>query len=243
MLNIGADGAGTLYLQSYKDMDDDTRCTSSDDFCVDDDDFVCRDADGNELYWAKSYRDIYRYLSSDTSGKIKCYYTNDSGREITKAILDEATFHLNCFSKGTANKSTSFEKFRNENGTKSYCWGTKDSVPGETSRTRYSDKRLKNILSDFNKGMSDLENLETYNFTYKSDTKQRNHVGLIAQKLKGVYDEALHQDEKGYLSYEKEPIMYSMVNAVKEIFKSQKNFDKKQAKLNKKADKLIRMYE
>ena len=91
--------------------------------------------------------------------------------------------------------------------------------------------------------MSDLENLEIYNFVYKNDAKKRMHVGIVAQDLRGIYDEALHQDEKGYLSYEKEPIMYSMVNAVKEIFKTQKDFDKKQTKLNKKADKLIRMYE
>jgi len=236
MLYIGADGSGTLTLKSYGEKTDND---------IPHDYFECSGGDTAPKYTniddAKAYlithagknglMCVLKTKSSEGTISSKIYYTYRKAADTTQ---------FNCQKKISQDAS----------GFITFCAATKDAdspsgamLPNGGLWNYSSDKRLKNILSDFNKGMNDLENLETYNFTYKSDAKQRNHVGLIAQKLKGVYDEALHQDEKGYLSYEKEPIMYSMVNAVKEIFKTQKDFDKKQTKLNKKADKLIRMYE
>lgn len=106
-----------------------------------------------------------------------------------------------------------------------------------------SDKRLKNIIADYTKGIDSINKLETYLYTFKSDVKQILSAGIIAQKLKGVFDEALHQDADGYYSYSREPILYAMINSVKEIDKKQSDLSKNQNKLNKKANKLLRMYQ
>jgi len=106
-----------------------------------------------------------------------------------------------------------------------------------------SDRRLKHIISDYNKGINEVSTLRTFNFTYKSDKKQQLFVGIIAQKLLGIFDEAIHMDDKGYLSYEKTPILYAMVNSVKDIFNHQYDLSIKQKKLNRKADKLLKKYE
>ena len=106
-----------------------------------------------------------------------------------------------------------------------------------------SDKRLKNIISKFDKGFDELSKIDKYLFTFKNDKKQRIRPGIIAQKLIGVFDEALLKDSDGYYNYDKSSLLYAMVNSVKEFFNKQLDIVKKQKKLNKKADKLLRMYE
>ena len=105
-----------------------------------------------------------------------------------------------------------------------------------------SDRRLKNILKEYTKGTGEILKVNTYVYTYKNDKNARTYVGVIAQKLIGIFDEALHKDAKGYYSYERTPLLYAMTNSVKEINSKQKQMSEKNNKLNKKADKLIRMY-
>lgn len=122
-----------------------------------------------------------------------------------------------------------------------YCKATYgQSSPGLWNS---SDRRLKNIISKYKKGFDSLKNVDSYLYTFKSDKENKIHVGLIAQKIIGIFDEALSKDEDGFYSYEKSPILYAMINSVKEIYYNQTKINQKQKKLNKEADKLIRMYE
>ena len=105
-----------------------------------------------------------------------------------------------------------------------------------------SDIRLKNIISSYNKGIDDISKVDTYSFTYKNDKKQKTYVGIIAQKLIGLFDIALHKDSKGYYSYEKTPLLYALTNSVKEINDKQKKIEQQQKAAAKEADKLIKMY-
>ena len=222
MLNIGETGTGALHLDAYGAVISDI--------------FTCYDKDNFE-----STTKPQSFTAMETLLR-----TLGTGSRCVDALGNEYPYtYLNAKNKYTFGCYCG-NKFK-DNSNNTYCCRTESDVPLPNVEKKWwfysSDKRLKNILSDFNKSIDDFKSIETYNFTYKNDKKQRLHVGLIAQKLKGVYDEALHQDENGYYSYEKEPIFYSMVNGVKEIFGLQKELVKKQAKLNKKAEKLIRMYE
>lgn len=210
-----SDGTGTLYLNSYTTIaPDEFNCT----------------IDGQTGLTVNSY--------SDAEAKINAGYTctivNDSTKYTYNTIsgLKSAPDYCNEIIKNDTSNSP----------THSYCHNTKDNWWEFKKTNTTSDKRLKNIIADYEKGLENLNKIKTYNFTYKADKQKRNHVGLIAQHLQNLYDEALHKDEKGYLSYEKEPILYSMINAVKEIFAKQNKMEKQTRKLNKKADKLIRMY-
>jgi len=123
-----------------------------------------------------------------------------------------------------------------------FCNTPKYSGTGNPMCNVSSDKRLKNIKYQYAKSIDAIKNIETFIYTYKSDKNNRMHVGLIAQKIIGIFDEALHKDNKGYYSYEREPILYAMVNSVKDIYKHQNLILKEQYKANKKADKLLRKY-
>ena len=214
-LSVGSSGTGTLYLNSY----DDTNVTA--------DIFECT-KDGETPSIVNSYYLAETQINAGYSCTIKNDSTNASYSSVN--TLRQAPYYCQEKIKSSLNSPTH-----------SYCHSTKTTWWNfETNAT--SDKRLKKIIADYEKGLENLNKIKTYNFTYKADKQKRNHVGLIAQHLQNLYDEALHKDEKGYLSYEKEPILYSMINAVKEIFSKQNKIEKQTIKLNKKADKLIRMY-
>ncbi|MDR1168678.1 MAG: tail fiber domain-containing protein [Heliobacteriaceae bacterium] len=82
-----------------------------------------------------------------------------------------------------------------------------------------SDKRLKNIQGENNEGLDKIKQLKVFNFTLKSDEKKTPRMGIIAQDLKKILPQSVHKDEKGYLSIQTEYILYSLVNAVKELDK------------------------
>lgn len=105
-----------------------------------------------------------------------------------------------------------------------------------------SDRRLKNIIAKYEKGIEDIKKIDTYTYTYKDDKKKSLQVGLIAQKIAGIFDEAIHIDAKGFYSYERTPILYAMVNSVKSISARLDAVSKEQKSLNSRADKLLKMY-
>lgn len=79
-----------------------------------------------------------------------------------------------------------------------------------------SDKRVKDIIGPYNKGLYEISQLQPYTYTYKKDKKKQVVTGVIAQDLQKVFPEAV-KERKGYLSVNKDPIFYAMVNAVKEL--------------------------
>ncbi len=105
-----------------------------------------------------------------------------------------------------------------------------------------SDRRLKNIIAKYEKGIDNIKKIDTYTYTYKDDKKKSLQVGLIAQKIAGIFDEAIHIDAKGFYSYERTPILYAMVNSVKSISARLDAVSKEQKSLNSRADKLLKMY-
>ena len=121
-----------------------------------------------------------------------------------------------------------------------YC--ARAQTQGGLSLLNYSDKRLKNIVSKYTKGIDSIKKIDTFNFTYKSDKKKMLHTGLIAQNLVGVFDEALHKDNKGFYSYERTPLKFAMINSVKSIYNKISAILDEQNKLNSRADKLLNHY-
>ena len=80
-----------------------------------------------------------------------------------------------------------------------------------------SDMRLKNIGSNFTAGLNEINRLNIYNFTYKSDETKAPHVGVIAQDLKRVFPTAVTKDENGYYQIRWDEMFYAAINAVKTI--------------------------
>ncbi len=98
--------------------------------------------------------------------------------------------------------------------------GTADK-PGGGSWGTYSDGRLKNVNGSFGSGLDQVMQLRPIRYRYKPDNGMGirdadEHIGVVAQEVQRVIPEAVTENGKGYLLVNNDPIIWSMVNAIKE---------------------------
>lgn len=101
------------------------------------------------------------------------------------------------------------------------------SVNGDASKTggntwlAFSDERLKNIKGNFTTGLSAVMRLQPLRYEYKRDNamglkSEGEHIGFGAQALQKVIPEAVAKNADGYLMVNGDPILWTMLNAIKE---------------------------
>jgi len=101
------------------------------------------------------------------------------------------------------------------------------SVNGTASKTGggawavFSDERLKNITGRFNSGLKAVMQLQPIRYEYKADNAlglkaNGENIGFGAQTLQRVIPEAVTRNANGYLQVNNDPIIWTMLNAIKE---------------------------
>ena len=98
--------------------------------------------------------------------------------------------------------------------------GTADK-PGAGSWGNFSDERLKNLKGRFTPGLRALMRLQPLRYEYKRDNalnlkSEGEHIGFSAQAVQKIIPEAVTANDKGYLLVNNDPIMWTMLNAIKE---------------------------
>src|SRR5208282_2318823 len=93
--------------------------------------------------------------------------------------------------------------------------------PGGGSWGTYSDRRLKTLSGSFNSGLRQILRLHPVRYHYNKENAlgirdEQEHVGLVAQDVQAVIPEAVTENSKGYLLLNNDPILWSMLNAIKE---------------------------
>jgi hypothetical protein len=93
--------------------------------------------------------------------------------------------------------------------------------PGGGSWATFSDRRLKNLDGSFRSGLGQIMKLSPVLYRYKADNAmgirdRDEHVGLVAQDVQKVVPEAVTENSKGYLLLNNDPIIWAMLNAIKE---------------------------
>jgi trimeric autotransporter adhesin len=93
--------------------------------------------------------------------------------------------------------------------------------PGGGSWGTYSDGRLKNLNGSFSSGLSQILRINPIRYRYKSDNAlgirdTDEHIGVVAQDVQQVIPEAVTENSKGYLLVNNDPIIWTMLNAIKE---------------------------
>jgi len=99
--------------------------------------------------------------------------------------------------------------------------GDADKSVGGGSWQFFSDERLKNIKGGFNSGLKAVMQLQPIRFQYKRDNalglqSEIEQVGFGAQALQKVIPEAVSKNANGYLMVNNDPILWTMLNAIKE---------------------------
>ena len=120
--------------------------------------------------------------------------------------------------------------------------GTADK-PGGGSWTTFSDGRLKDVGAKFTHGLEDLANIQPVHYHYKSDNPLNlpsgpEYVGVVAQQVQQAVPEAVQQSQTGYLTVNNDPIIWTMVNAIKELNQKVEAKDAENAELKARLDKL-----
>jgi hypothetical protein len=93
--------------------------------------------------------------------------------------------------------------------------------PGGGTWDVFSDERLKNIKGNFTPGLSAVMRLQPLRYQYKPDNalsfdSNKEYVGFGAQELQKVLPEAVSRNANGYLQVSSDPILWTMLNAIKE---------------------------
>ncbi|RME31522.1 MAG: hypothetical protein D6800_00690 [Candidatus Zixiibacteriota bacterium] len=93
--------------------------------------------------------------------------------------------------------------------------------------THPSDIRLKDVHGNFERGLEDILKLQPIAYSYKRDnplhlTSTETLYGFSAQALQKVIPEAVSELKDGYLKVNTDPVLWAMLNAIKEL-KQQKD--------------------
>ena len=95
------------------------------------------------------------------------------------------------------------------------------SKVGGGSWATFSDARLKTVEGKFTRGMQALSELQPVSYHYNENNpagvkSEGSHIGFVAQEVQKVIPEAVTKADNGYLMVNNDPILWTMVNAVKE---------------------------
>ena len=107
-----------------------------------------------------------------------------------------------------------------------------------TAWSTTSDRRLKKNIVDSSKGLAEINQLRVANFEYRTEDEidmtefpladnsrqvvlgegnEGLHTGVIAQEVEAVLPECIEVSERGAKTVQTDPIMWAMVNAIKEL--------------------------
>ncbi len=94
--------------------------------------------------------------------------------------------------------------------------------PGGGSWSTFSDIRLKEIIGTYEYGLPEVSNLEPVRYRYRGDNElglsgDEEYIGLNAQEVQDIIPEAVEKDDNGYLLINNDPIIWAMLNAIKEL--------------------------
>ena len=99
--------------------------------------------------------------------------------------------------------------------------GDADKSLGGGSWQFFSDERLKDIKGRFNSGLKAVLQLQPIRYQYKLDNvlglkSGVEQIGFGAQALQKIIPEAVSKNANGYLMVNNDPILWTMLNAIKE---------------------------
>jgi Chaperone of endosialidase len=93
--------------------------------------------------------------------------------------------------------------------------------PGGGSWGTFSDGRLKTVAGTYNTGLDAILKLTPVRYHYKEQNAMgikdgQEHVGFVAQDVEKAIPEAVTRNSRGYLLVNNDPILWTMLNAIKQ---------------------------
>jgi len=94
--------------------------------------------------------------------------------------------------------------------------------PGGGSWNTYSDARLKDVGTNFASGLLALGKIQPVYYHYKKGNalklpSEPEYIGVVAQQFQQAVPNAVQTNNAGYLTVNNDPVLWTTVNAVKEL--------------------------
>ena len=94
--------------------------------------------------------------------------------------------------------------------------------PGGGSWGTFSDARLKDVGAQFTRGLEALDGIQPVQYHYKAGNpldfnSASEYIGVVAQQVQQAIPEAVQHSKSGYLIVNNDPIIWTMVNSIKEL--------------------------
>jgi len=179
--------------------------------------------------FAISASNIYFYSSSDSDFQIRTNLHVAGNNNDQYMSFGSTTSQYITFSEGEYRSDLDIN-LSNGEGTlkvKGYIETTQSEAykPGSSSWTSPSDIRLKDIKTDFNRGLEAIKMITPKVYEYKKDNalglpSGKQFVGGIAQNIQEAIPEAIKiikNNENNFLSVDTDPIFWAMLNSIKQL--------------------------
>ena len=100
--------------------------------------------------------------------------------------------------------------------------GTAGKSDGVSTWANSSDRRLKDIGANYDKGLNEIVKLQPIEYKYKENNardlpSEGTKIGFIAQEVQKVFPEAVSEAKDGYLDLSLHAVNVAVVNAIKEL--------------------------
>jgi hypothetical protein len=177
---------------------------------------IAATGDGAELLRFSTERPwVFRQVRTGPSAGLQLLSTTGQKKFEITAVAGEnvATFLADSTSSRVGIGTTAPDQTLSVNGNA--------SKEGGGSWLAFSDERLKNIKGRFTPGLAAVMRLQPLRYQYKPDNAmglraEGEYVGFGAQAVQRVIPEAVTRNDKGYLLVNNDPILWTMLNAIKE---------------------------
>ena len=81
----------------------------------------------------------------------------------------------------------------------------------------YSDKRLKENVSELKDTLSKLSKIRPVAYSFKADKSHKTHLGVMAQDVASVFPELVYKDKNGVLAVDYIGLISPMISSIKEL--------------------------
>ncbi|AYQ32204.1 tail fiber domain-containing protein [Runella sp. SP2] len=151
-------------------------------------------------------------FNASTSGRLRSFAIGGHSSNATPQVANTADYQM----------MMAFHNYRfwTQNGGKYVDFGPNGEVTATGAYTNISDRRLKKDPKPLTNSLSKLLKTNTYHYYWKSDTTSKDlQTGVIAQEIRELFPELVHEDDKGMLSVNYVGLVPHLIEAVKELKK------------------------
>ncbi|MCU0338949.1 MAG: tail fiber domain-containing protein [Spirosomaceae bacterium] len=169
--------------------------------------------------------------NASTSGRFRSFAIGGHSSNANPQVANTADYQM----------MMAFHNYRfwTQNAAKYVDFGPDGEVTATGAYNNVSDRRLKKDFKPLANSLSNLLKTSTYHYYWKTDSNSKDlQTGVIAQELREIFPELVHEDDKGMLSVNYVGLIPHLIEAVKELKKENEYLKSQNEKYNERFERI-----